>query len=120
MNRVFQQTYAVPGTLGADLSVKFTMPFDAQLIHVSAVGSNTKAAGLTIGNSSDADAYMTKSSIGTSGTPVEFDRDDFVNDQYPHIADGTLVVITVDYDYAAGGQASASADLTLVLTFTEG
>jgi hypothetical protein len=120
MNRTFQQSYHVVGTLGADWNIRFYLPFDAQLIHVSAVGSNAYAAGLNIGSSSDTDAYLTKSDIGVSNTPVEFDRDDFVGDQYPHIADGTIIVLQLDYNYAGGGSANASADVTVVLTFTEG
>jgi hypothetical protein len=127
MQRIFQQAYHVTGTLGADLAIRFTAPFDMTLLHVSAVGSNTKAAGLTIGDSADADEYLVKASIGISGTPVEFDGDDFVDTAgvahgryYPRIVDGTVVVIALDYDYAAGGSASASADVTIVLTFAQG
>jgi hypothetical protein len=117
MDRVFQQTYHVPGTLGANLAITFTAPFDMQLVHVSAVGSNTNNGILDIGNSSDADAYLDAVDIGDSHTPGEFDRDNFVDTQYPHIADGTVVKIALDYDGAGG---TATADFTLVLTFTEG
>ena len=127
MNQIFQQCYHVSGTLGADMAITFTAPFDMTLLHVSAVGSNTKAAGLTIGDSDDADEYLTKSNIGVSGTPVEFDGNDFVDTSgnshgryYPRIVDGTVVVISVDYNYNGGGSASASADVTLVLTFAKG
>jgi hypothetical protein len=127
MQRVFQTTFHVPGALGADLTIKWTVPFDCQLIHVSAVSSDADAAGLEIGNSADADEYLVKADAGISGTPVEFDGSDFVdadgnkhNCYYPHIAKGTIMAIAVDYNYAGGGQASASADVTLVLTFTEG
>ena len=127
MNRVFQQVYHVPGTLTADTNIRFTAPCDCSLIHVSAVNSTAYAAGLTIGDSDDADEYLTKSSIGVSNTPVEFDGNDFVDTAgdthsryYPRIADGTVVVIAVDFNYNGGGSANASADLTLVLTFVEG
>ena len=124
MNRVFQQSYHIPGTLAANVSIKFTVPFDCQLIHVSAVGSNANDGLLTIGDSADADEYLTSSSIGDSGTPVEFDHDDFVdadgnshNRYYPHIADGTIVAIALDFD---GAEGTATDDFTIVLTFTEG
>ena len=124
MNRVFQVAFHVPGTLSADLSIKWTAPFDCQLIHVSAVGSNANDGLLTIGDSADADEYLTSSSIGDSGTPAEFDHDDFVDSSgdthtryYPHIADGTIIVVTLDYD---GDSGTATDDFTIVLTFTEG
>ncbi len=124
MQRVFQQAYHIPGTLAADVSIKFTAPFGMQLVHVSAVASNDSDATLALGDSDDADEYLTAAAIGDSGTPVEFDGDDFVdadgnthNRYYPHITDGTVVVVTLDYDGATG---TAAADVTLVLTFTEG
>lgn len=127
MNRIFQVAFHVPGTLTADLAIYWTVPFDCQLIHVSAVVSDANAAGLEIGDSADDDEYLTKSSVGVSGTPVEFDGDDFVDSSgnshacyYPHISDGTVMKITLDYNYNGGGSASASDDFTIVLTFTEG
>jgi hypothetical protein len=125
--RVFQLSFHVPGSLAADLDIKWTAPFDCTLLHVSAVSSDADAAGLEIGDSADADEYLTKASCGVSGTPVEFDGDDFVdtsgnthNRYYPRIVKGTIIAIAVDYNYNGGGGASASADLTIVLTFAEG
>lgn len=124
MNRIFQQAYHVPGTLSANLAITFTAPCDCTLLHVSAVGSNANDGLLTIGDSSDADEYLTSSSIGDSHTPAEFDGDDFVDTSgnthsryYPRIADGTVVKIALDYDGAGG---TATNDFTLVLTFAEG
>jgi hypothetical protein len=124
MLRVFQQAYHIPGTLTANITIKFTVPFGVQLIHASAVASNDSDATLILGDSSDTDEYLTASTIGDSGTPKEFDGDDFVdsdgnthNRYYPHIADGTVVVATLDFD---GDGGTAAADVTLVLTFTEG
>ena len=122
--RVFQQAYHVPGTLAANVDIKFTAPFDCTLLHVSAVASNDSDATLTIGDSADADEYLTSSSIGDSGTPAEFDGDDFVDTSgntharyYPRIADGTVVAIALDYDGSSG---TAAHDFTIVLTFAEG
>ena len=42
-----------------------------------------------------------QATIGDSGTPVENDRDDFVGGQYPRLTDGTIVVLTLDFDGAA-------------------
>lgn len=120
MERIFTHTYHVPGTLGADLNIRFKLPCNAQLLHVSAGGSNAAAAGLSLGHSTDGVAYMAKKAAGVSGAPVEFDRDDFVGSQFPHIAQGTVFVAAVDYDYNGGGSSSASADITLVFTFSEG
>jgi hypothetical protein len=113
-------TYAfhVPGTLAANISIKFTLPFSAQLVHVSAVGSNANDGILDVGNSSDDDAYVAALGIGDSGAPAECDEPgDFVDDNYPHIAAGTIIDCGLDYDGAGG---TATHDFTLVLTFTEG
>lgn len=124
MNRIFQQSYHIPGTLAANVSIKFTAPCDCTLLHVSAVGSNANDGKLTIGDSADADEYLTSSAIGDSGTPAEFDGNDFVDTAgathtkyYPRIVDGTIVVIGLDYDGAGG---TATDDFTIVLTFAEG
>jgi len=120
----FALGFHVPGTLSANISIKFTAPADCTLVHVSAVGSNANNGLLTIGDSADADEYLTSSSIGDSGTPAEFDGDDFVDTAgathtlyYPRIVDGTIVVVTLDYDGASG---TATDDFTIVLTFEEG
>lgn len=105
------------GTLSADETFEFITPMDLQLLHVSAVASNDSDAELKIGTAADDDAYMVASTIGDSGTPNERDRDDFVNDQYPHIAKGTNVLITLDHD---GDSGTAAQNVMIVITFTEG
>jgi hypothetical protein len=117
MNRTFQQSYHIPGTLSANIVITFTAHHGLQLLHVSAVASNDSDATLIIGPSTDTDGYLESTTIGDSGTPKEFDRDDFVNDQFPHIADGTKVVFTLDYDGAGG---TAAQNVTIVATFAEG
>ncbi|MFC2031568.1 hypothetical protein ACFLWA_12685 [Chloroflexota bacterium] len=124
MQRVFQQSYHIPGTLTADLNIRFTAPFDMQLIHVSAVASNDSDALLTVGDSDDADEYVVSAVIGDSAVPVETEADTFVDTagathgrHYPRIADGKVVVIALDYD---GDGGTAADDVTIVLTFTEG
>jgi len=124
MDRVFQQSYHIPGTLAANANIRFSAPFDMQLVHVSAVGSNANDATLTVGDSSDPDEYLTAFTIGDSNTPVVKDGDDFVDADgatharyYPHVAAGTVVVLTLDFD---GDGGTAAADVTLVLTWTEG
>ena len=123
----FQLSFHVQGTLTADLAITWTAPCDLTLLHVSAVSSDANAFGITIGDSADADEYLTKSSAGVSGTPAEFDGDDFVDTAgsthskyYPRIAAGTVIKIAVDFNYNGGGSAAASDDPTIVLTFAEG
>jgi hypothetical protein len=113
----FQKTICLNGTLAANVVEVCTVPADCSLVHVSAVGSNASDATIKVGTTSDDDAYLTAQSIGDSSVPAEFDRDDFVGTQYPHISDGTVVKVTVDYD---GDGGTAVADLSVVLTFTEG
>ena len=110
-------SFYVPGTLSADLAIYFKAPQDLQLIHVSAVGSNANDGLLILGPSTDTDGYLASASIGDSGAPVEFERSNFVGTQYPHISEGTIIVATLDHDGAGG---TATANFTLVLTFTEG
>ena len=115
--RVFTHAYHIPGTLAANITITFKVPFDCQLIHVSANGSNANNAILDIGYIGALEAYVANKDVGDSDTPAEVTRTGFVGSQYPHIAAGTLVNIGVDYDGAAG---TAVANFTLVLTFTEG
>ena len=124
MDRIFQQTYLIPGTLSADVNIRFTAPFDMTLLHVSACDSNANDGLLTIGDSDDADEYLTSSAIGDSNVPAVFDGDNFVDTSgnshgryYPRIADGKVVVIALDHD---GDGGTATDDFSLVLTFAEG
>ena len=122
MNRVFQQAYHIPGTLSADIAIKFVAPFDCQLVHVSAVASNDSDATLIVGSSADDNGYIASGVIGDSGTPVEKEAiTDFAGalagSQFPHIVDGTIVTVDLDFDGATG---TAAQNVTIVLTFTEG
>jgi hypothetical protein len=117
---VFQQAFHVTGALGANLAIAWTVPFDMQLIHVSAANSDADGVGVQIGTTSDADAYLATAAAGESLVPAEWDRDDFVGGEFPHIVKGTVMKITVDYDYNSGGGSAAGADFTIVLTYTEG
>lgn len=113
----FVVTFHIPGTLAANITPVFTVPFDCSLEHVSAVASNDSAATLKLGNSGDDDAYLAECAIGDSGTPVEKGRADFVGGQYPHIANGTVFTATLDYNGDAG---TAAQNVTILLTFSEG
>jgi hypothetical protein len=115
--RVFQETWHIQGTLGANFTLSYTAPFAVQLIHVSL--NNTAATGgtLKIGTAADDDGYLLAETFGVSGTPVEvktpagFDGV-LAGGAFPHIAAGTVVLLTVTDNSMAGA--------TVVLTLTEG
>ena len=113
----FTVSYHTAGTLAANHVFTFIAPFDCQLEAISAGGSNTNSGLIIAGPSTSTAAYLASSSIGDGSVPIEFDRDNFVGGEYPHIAKGVIVTITLDYDGAGG---TATADFTLVLTFSEG
>jgi len=124
MLRKFSHAYHVPGTLSADLDIRFTVPSDCTLVHVSAVAGNDSDATLALGSSDDTDGYLTATAIGDSGTPAEFDRADFdgallsdAGNEFPRLAAGTVFVLTLDHDGASG---TAAQNVTLVLTLAEG
>lgn len=117
LGNLFTVPIHVPGTLAANINVRFILPVDAQLVHVSAVGSNANNGILDVGPSTDTDGYLDGVDIGDSNTPSEFDRDNFVGTQFAHITKGTIIVVTLDFDGSGG---TATADFTCVLTFTEG
>lgn len=114
---LFTQSFHIPGTLAANINIRWKVPFDCQLLHVSASNSAATNGTFILGSSADDDAYLTTADIGDSNVPNEFDKDNFAGTEFPHIAKGTIFVITVDYDGAAG---TAAANLSLVLTFAEG
>jgi len=122
---IFQVAFHILGEMGANADIKWTAPCDCQLIHVSAVQSDADAAGITIGDSTDADGYCTVFSCGVSGTPVEKEAlTDFdgalAGSQYPDIDDGDIIAIAIDYDYYAGAGSGAASNVTIVLTFAQG
>jgi hypothetical protein len=122
--RKFTVEFHVPGALTADLNIRWTVPSDCTLCHVSAVASNDSDATIIVGTSADDNGYITAAVIGDSATPAEFELADFdgalVTDpghEYPHVVDGTIMVVIVDFD---GDEGTAAEDVTIVLTFSEG
>jgi len=114
MQRVFQQVINLGPTLAANHTASIKLPFDAQLVHVSACNATANAGKLDIGSDSDADAYLDNQDFGVSGTPAAYDRTDFVGDQFPHLSGGDILKVTIT------DHASHMANVCVVLTWTEG
>jgi len=110
MLRKFQTTIFIPGTLTADKTIYWTVPSDCTLVHVS-INANTQDGTLILYDDGTAITDTLTATAGT--TPVEADRDDMVGDQYPHIADGSIMKAVV-------GHGSECVDFFAVLTFVEG
>lgn len=124
MQKIFQQSYHIPGTLSANINIRFTAPMPCSLVHCSAVASNDSDGTLALGTSADADGFLAACVIGDSNVPVEKGRADFdgalltdAGKENPRLADGTIFVATLDYDGSSG---TAADDVTIVLTFKEG
>lgn len=108
------------GTLAANKSFYWTVPVRCSLVGVSAVASNDSDATLKVGTTADDDSALAATAIGDSGTPVVFDGDDFVGaglSGLPQFEAGTTLVLTLDYDGAAG---TAAQNVNVVATFLEG
>lgn len=114
MHNVFQQSFYIGGTWAGNHSLVFKAPFDMQLVRVSAVNSSANAGTIKIGTSGDDDAYLAASNFGVTLQPAEFDQDDFIGGQYPHIADDTVVVVTLT------DHVSHMANALVLLTYTQG
>jgi hypothetical protein len=114
----FTVSYHTAGTLAANHSFIFKLPFACQLIGVSAAASNASSAILDIGYTGALEAYVANMDVGDSSVAAIYQENtDFEGDEFPHIAAETNIICTLDYDGAGG---TAAADFTLVLTFTEG
>lgn len=122
MIREFEKTIHIPGTMSADLNIRWNPPDDCTLLHVSAVTSTNDAASLTIGDETTAALHLAAWAFGLGANTVREKGDasafsDFATGQYPRISDGDTVVIAVDHD---GDGGTSGANLTLVLRFAEG
>ena len=114
----FAVSYHTAGNAAANHVFTFTAPFDCTLEYVSAVGSNTNNGILDVGYTGALEAYVINKDVGDGGVPGTVDAPgEFVGSNYPHIAAGTVVTASLDYDGAGG---TAVADFTLVMVFTEG
>ena len=108
----------IPGTLTADITYRLQAPHGMQLVKVNAACDNATSFILDIGTAADTDAYLDAVTVtGAASTTTEYGRTDFVGDQYPKIADGDEVVVTIDYD---GGAGTDAAGVSFTLFLTEG
>ena len=113
----FALAFHIPGTLAADITLVFKVPFACQLVKISAVATNDSAATLKAGTTGSTAAYLAEAAIGDSSVPVEFGQANFVGGEFPHIPDDTVVQLTLDYN---GDGGTAAQNVTIVATFTEG
>lgn len=109
----------IPGTLAANISVLFQAVKAMTLVAVQSVQTVADTdATFTLGTSASAAAYLTAKDVGDNSVPTVLDdRTDFVGEQFPHIAAGTVIALAVDFDGAGG---TAAANLTILMEFEEG
>lgn len=108
----------IPGTLTADVSFRFKAPIGMQLVGVGAACDDTTSFILDVGTAADVDAWLDGVTVtGAAATTTAFGRSDFVGSEFPHWAAGAEVLVSVDFDGGAGGNA---ANVSIVLWLTEG
>ncbi len=111
-------SFHVPGTLTANLNIRFEAANNFRIQKVSAVASNDSDATLELGISTDTNSILAAAVIGDSNVPVEKTRSDFAStNPTGAVTKGEIVVITLDYDGAAG---TAAQNFTIVLSILEG
>lgn len=108
----------IPGTLAADVSFRFKAPIGMQLVGVGAGCDDTTSFILDVGTAADPDAYLDgKTVTGAAAMTTAFGQSDFVGGEFPHWTAGTEVLVSIDFDGAAGGDA---ANVSILLWLTEG
>lgn len=113
------------GTLAANATGVVYVPLQgATLVSVTVCGSNENDAKLTVGTSDDADGILKAGAAGESSVPAVFDASKFDGAladpnklSAPHLAKGTVLTWTLDFDGAGG---TAAADVDIQFTFLEG
>ena len=102
-------------TLTGNIVRRFQLPFSATLVKVNAGADNTLTFILDIGTAGDTDAYVDGVTItGVTATTTMISPSSFVGGEPIHIAAGTEVVISIDYDGGDGGDAAGiNVDLWL-------
>ena len=110
-------SFYLAGTLAANHTMNILVPWDIQIVHVSLSGTNVNNAQLSLGINGTTALYMALKDFGDSSVPLEYERAAFVGAQYPRLADGTNLLLTLDFDGAAG---TAIANATVVITALRG
>jgi hypothetical protein len=113
--------FTVPGTLAANHTFTVKMPRPATVLNVSASNSSANAGKVQFGTSADANGFLTDQDVGVSGTPAEYDLNDFdgallsnPGHEYPRLADGDIFSITIT------DHASHMANVCVVVTVVDG
>ena len=119
----FVMTWRLDGTLAANKTIGFKLPFAITVVALGAVASNNSDATISLGTLADPDGYLLAKVVGDSGTPVVYDKDDWDGALLPsdhiadvdnlHVAADTVVNIAIDYD-GATGTAAQNVDIYLV------
>lgn len=113
-------TYSVhiPGTLVANVTPLFAVPFNCTLVHVSAVASNNSDATLKVGTPANPSAYLAEFPIGDSNVPaVKAGFKEFVGGQYARLTANSPLLLTLDYD---GNSGTAAQNVSLAVTLAKG
>ena len=115
---LFVISLSQPGTLTTNAVKRVSFPFGVTLTGGNCYTDNATGFDLDVGTASDTDAYIDAHEvIGSTGTTIDIGISDLVNDTPIHIAAGTEIVITADFD--ATGSADA-ANIDVHLFFREG
>lgn len=108
----------IPGTLTANIDIRFTAAFDFTIKEISAVASNDSDATLAVGISTDTDSVLVATTIGDSQVPSVKTRSNWATTNPNGIINNDeVVVLTLDFDGAAG---TAAQNVTIVMTILEG
>lgn len=108
----------IPGALAADAKFRFKAPIGMQLVGVNAACDNATSFILDIGTADDPDAWLDEKTVtGATATTTVFGRGDFAGGEFPHWAAGAEILVSIDFDGGAGGNA---ANVSIILWLTEG
>ena len=123
MLRMFTKVITLGPALAANHVFNFLLPFNCQLVYMSAGNQSANAGAVKIGTLADDDGYLTAFTMGVSGTPLEVKTPAAFtgalltgadSGQFPHIAAGTIISVTIT-DHASH---CTGVDVTII--FTEG
>ena len=108
---IWQISISLPGAITANKTFYYLAPCDLQLVHVGAQCITQNA----VVKISDDGTQVNDSFTVTAGTtPLEqAAKGDFVGDQFPHVADGSVIKVVVE-------NGSNAVDTVVALTFTIG